>query len=71
MAKDPRRKQNEVLCYQEARIHGRNSGEISMRESVPFRDTVRDWYTGFFSNRLLENSELPDKQGINLGWISA
>jgi len=34
-------------CYQEVRSHGRNRREIPVRKDVPFRDTVRDWDTGF------------------------
>jgi hypothetical protein len=34
-------------CYQEVRSHGQNRREIPMRKDVPFRDTVRDWDTGF------------------------
>ena len=44
---DTRREQVKIPCYQEVRSHGRNRREIPMRKDVPFRDTVRDWYTGF------------------------
>jgi len=40
-------------------------GQIPMRENVPFRDTVRDWYTGLISKRMLGSLELQDKK-INL-----
>ena len=33
-------------------------GQIPMRENVPFRDTVRDWYTGLISKRMLGSLEL-------------
>ena len=52
-------------CYQEARSRGRNRRQSPMRKDVPFRDTVRDWDTGFFpSGGRSKRLALPERPAI-------